>query len=69
MVPLPLRGSKNLNSLLWGPGLVVELGLVMGLGLVMELEKVTGFEDFRKTSGKSSIFNLQTRQALKRFKA
>ena len=37
LVPLPLRGSKNLNNLLLGPGLVVELGLVLELKLVVEL--------------------------------
>ena len=37
LVPLPLRGSKNLNTLLWQPALVVGLGLLVGLRFVMDL--------------------------------
>ena len=37
LVPLPLRGNKNLKALLWQPGLVVGLGVLVGLRFVMDL--------------------------------
>ena len=40
LVSLPLRGNKKLNSLLWEPGLVVQLGLVAGLELVMGIGSI-----------------------------
>ena len=37
LVPLPLRGNKNLNNLLFGLELVARLRLVVEHGLAMEL--------------------------------